>query len=186
VLARTAPFDSFALLSASASSLRVALPVFAMLPKIALLVGALLVGTSVSAAPPFKVRSLPRTSYSRTSLTFCPPLDFPPFSPIHRAQRKNPHRRQLPDISGVLGDDGATSTTTATAPVVSAPVGNAWKELSYDEAESVVAFLYTQPELNLTAVVNATAWDNNINIIDLAVPNKSVRFFLFSLSRGEA
>ncbi|GAA5827592.1 hypothetical protein JCM11251_001748 [Rhodosporidiobolus azoricus] len=58
-------------------------------------------------------------------------------------------------------------------PTVHAPKKNVWKELSHDEAESVVQFLHKQPELNLTVGEEAGAWDNTIGVIDLAVANKS-------------
>jgi primary-amine oxidase len=45
--------------------------------------------------------------------------------------------------------------------------------LSNDEAADVISFLHDQPELNLTAVENATSWDNTILVVDLANVKKS-------------
>lgn len=128
-------------------------------------VGLLLASTAVLSAPTFKVCPF------LASLSPSPHLADLLFSP----QRDNSIRRR-----GSASSSSSISynyTTVSDAPTVTAPTGNPWKELSFDEAEGVVSFLYTQ--LNLTAAADAGAWDNVIQTIDLAVPNKSVRLLLF-------
>lgn len=59
-------------------------------------------------------------------------------------------------------------------PTTKAPHSNIWATLSNDEAAEVVSFLHNQTALNLTAASDAGSWDNQITVIDLAVPNKTV------------
>ncbi|GAA5905162.1 hypothetical protein JCM6882_000397 [Rhodosporidiobolus microsporus] len=80
----------------------------------------------------------------------------------YKAQNKQwaaPSHYNLTDIPGT--------------PSVKAPHKNVWKELSHDEAEDVLQFLFKQEELNLTAQADAGSWDNTVGVIDLAVPNKT-------------
>lgn len=45
---------------------------------------------------------------------------------------------------------------------VSAPKVNVWAELEDTDAAAVVAWLFSQPEFNLTTTENATEWDNTV------------------------
>ncbi len=48
------------------------------------------------------------------------------------------------------------------AKAITAPKKNVWGELADVDAAAVVAFLFAQPELNLTLSENATEWDNTV------------------------
>lgn len=45
---------------------------------------------------------------------------------------------------------------------ITAPKQNIWDQLADTEAAGVVAWLFAQPEFNLTVAENATAWDNSV------------------------
>lgn len=45
---------------------------------------------------------------------------------------------------------------------LSAPKVNVWDELEETDAAAVVAWLFSQPEFNLTTTENATEWDNTV------------------------
>ncbi|KAL1876689.1 hypothetical protein Plec18167_005097 [Paecilomyces lecythidis] len=71
-----------------------------------------------------------------------------------------------------------TGTNTSTCPVdekilIKAPKKNIFMGLEDSEAAAVTAFLHKQDNLNLTAVENATSWDNVILLVELLQPNKS-------------
>ncbi|KAF2233127.1 amine oxidase catalytic domain-containing protein [Viridothelium virens] len=74
--------------------------------------------------------------------------------------------RQLEASKAESGCSDGTITTTA-------PKSNIFAGLTDDEFADTTAFLHQQKFLNLTAVSNATAWDNIIVTIDLLQPNKS-------------
>lgn len=44
--------------------------------------------------------------------------------------------------------------------------------LSNDEAASIIQYLHDQKELNLTAAINATSFDNQIAVVDTLYPSK--------------
>ncbi|KAM0548794.1 hypothetical protein ACHAPJ_009791 [Fusarium lateritium] len=56
---------------------------------------------------------------------------------------------------------------------IKAPWKNIFQSLTDEEYVNVTAFLHEQKELNLTAVVNSTSWDNVIVSMDLLQPNKT-------------
>ncbi|KAH7305808.1 copper amine oxidase [Stachybotrys elegans] len=56
---------------------------------------------------------------------------------------------------------------------VNAPKDNIWGGLTTEEAVSVTAWLFSQPDLNLTASENATSWDNTLQLVELNHPNKT-------------
>ncbi|KAL2216423.1 copper amine oxidase [Thermoascus aurantiacus ATCC 26904] len=56
---------------------------------------------------------------------------------------------------------------------IKAPRKNIFLGLDDSEAAAVTSFLHRQPALNLTAVENATSWDNVILLVELLQPNKS-------------
>jgi primary-amine oxidase len=45
---------------------------------------------------------------------------------------------------------------------ITAPRQNIWDQLDDAEAAGVVAWLFAQPEFNLTVAENATTWDNSV------------------------
>ncbi|RMX72312.1 hypothetical protein D0869_14743, partial [Hortaea werneckii] len=54
-----------------------------------------------------------------------------------------------------------------------APFENVWASLTDDEAASVAAWLFHQPELNLTVSDKTGEWDNSLLLVELMVPNKT-------------
>nr|CEG04517.1 unnamed protein product [Fusarium clavum] len=56
---------------------------------------------------------------------------------------------------------------------VKAPWKNIFQSLTDREYADVTAYLHKQEELNLTAIVNSTSWDNVIVSLDLLQPNKT-------------
>ncbi|KAL6922703.1 hypothetical protein FSST1_006729 [Fusarium sambucinum] len=56
---------------------------------------------------------------------------------------------------------------------VKAPWKNIFQSLTDQEYADVTAYLHNQEELNLTAIVNSTSWDNVIVSMDLLQPNKT-------------
>ncbi|KAF5565087.1 multidrug resistance [Fusarium phyllophilum] len=56
---------------------------------------------------------------------------------------------------------------------IKAPVKNIFQSLTDEEYAHVTAYLHEQKDLNLTAVVNSTSWDNVIVSLDLLQPNKT-------------
>ncbi|KAM0198542.1 hypothetical protein ACHAPI_004069 [Fusarium lateritium] len=56
---------------------------------------------------------------------------------------------------------------------VKAPWKNIFQSLTDQEYADVTAYLHKQGELNLTAIVNSTSWDNVIVSLDLLQPNKT-------------
>lgn len=88
-------------------------------------------------------------------------------SPKSSWVRKGRSRKAMADIlngktktrrSGIW--DNSCSNTTYNA--VTAPKANVWSSLTDVEASSVVAWLFAQPELNLTVAENGTEWDNTL------------------------
>ncbi|POY73080.1 hypothetical protein BMF94_3918 [Rhodotorula taiwanensis] len=106
-----------------------------------------------------------------TTVTAAPTLDrrkLPVF--------KNRFVKSRPAIQNYVTDvSGAQYNLTEIpdVPTVTAPHPNVWASLSIEEAASVVGFLHNNTDLNLTAAADATAWDNVITNLDLAVPNKT-------------
>jgi hypothetical protein len=66
-------------------------------------------------------------------------------------------RRSAPAPSNVTG-----SCAGAAAGQISAPKLNVWAELEDTDAAAVVAWLFSQPEFNLTTTEKATEWDNTV------------------------
>ncbi|KAJ2906807.1 hypothetical protein MKZ38_010798 [Zalerion maritima] len=60
-----------------------------------------------------------------------------------------------------------------TAADIAAPKDNIWAGLTDGEAASVTAWLFAQPELNLTTSGEAGEWDNTIILVELMAPNKT-------------
>jgi primary-amine oxidase len=72
------------------------------------------------------------------------------------------------------GTDDSTALTKDKPKHFRAPRVNIWAELSEDEVEDLLFFLYNVPNnLNLTRPENATAWDNHIALVEAFSPNKT-------------
>lgn len=54
------------------------------------------------------------------------------------------------------------SCVGALAAQLSAPKVNVWAEIEEADAAAVVAWLFSQPDFNLTTTENATEWDNTV------------------------
>ncbi|KAK6992126.1 amine oxidase [Favolaschia claudopus] len=92
------------------------------------------------------------------------------------ARLKNPKERpkKHTPLLEVLSTVHSNSTASKTfSPVTVAPKENIFISLTNDEAASVISFLHNQTELNLTSAVDAGAWDNAIEVLDLVQPNKT-------------
>lgn len=60
-------------------------------------------------------------------------------------------------------DTSASSSCAGVgAAAITAPKTNVWDQLEDVDAAGVVAWLFAQPEFNLTVSENATAWDNSV------------------------
>lgn len=60
-------------------------------------------------------------------------------------------------------NETVSSSCAGTAAVeITAPKQNVWDQLDDIDAAGVVAWLFEQPEFNLTVSENATAWDNTV------------------------
>ncbi|RMZ11590.1 hypothetical protein D0860_03316 [Hortaea werneckii] len=66
-----------------------------------------------------------------------------------------------------------TQCEQTSPPDFKAPFENVWARLTDDEAASVAAWLFHQPELNLTVSDKAGEWDNSLLLVELMVPNKT-------------
>lgn len=58
--------------------------------------------------------------------------------------------------------DNVTSCAGTAAVEITAPKANVWDQLNDVDAAGVVAWLFAQPEFNLTVSENATAWSNSV------------------------
>lgn len=86
--------------------------------------------------------------------------------------RKGQGRKAISDVLRGKRDNLRRSTASSTngtescagtlAAQISAPKVNVWAELEETDAAAVVAWLFSQPELNLTVTENATEWDNTV------------------------
>lgn len=56
----------------------------------------------------------------------------------------------------------STSCAGAMPVEITAPKENVWNEMIDTDAAAVAAWLFAQPEFNLTVTENATAWDNSV------------------------
>lgn len=72
-------------------------------------------------------------------------------------------------LNAVLPRNETTlSSCAGTAAVeITAPKQNIWDQLEDVDAAGVVAWLFEQPEFNLTVSENATAWDNSVYVHNL-------------------
>lgn len=59
-------------------------------------------------------------------------------------------------------ETASSSCAGAAAVEITAPKRNVWDQLKDVDAAAVVAWLFAQPEFNLTVSENATAWDNSV------------------------
>ncbi|KAK0611016.1 membrane copper amine oxidase [Immersiella caudata] len=66
--------------------------------------------------------------------------------------------------------ESCAETTTTT---ITAPKPNPWAPLSNEETASVVEWLFSRGDLNLTTTEDATAWDNSIVLVESMWPNKT-------------
>lgn len=81
-----------------------------------------------------------------------------------------------PAVKAVVIQDSvanASQIDPSYAPTVTAPKDNVFASLTNDEAAAVIKFCHEQDSLNLTAAENATAWDNQITVVDVLMPNKT-------------
>ncbi|KAK2746498.1 hypothetical protein FQN57_003124 [Myotisia sp. PD_48] len=90
-------------------------------------------------------------------------------------QFKNPATRSIITDRSSEHDDGSHQNSCPYKDEIfsTAPRKNIFLGLTGSEAAEVTKFLHDQPILNLTAVVNATSWDNRIILVELLQPNKS-------------
>jgi primary-amine oxidase len=77
-------------------------------------------------------------------------------SDVLKGKRDN-LRRSVPSPS-----NGTESCVGTPAAQISAPKVNVWAELEDTDAAAVVAWLFSQPEFNLTTTENSTEWDNTV------------------------
>ncbi|KAK8234385.1 membrane copper amine oxidase [Phyllosticta capitalensis] len=77
--------------------------------------------------------------------------------------RKNPIR---------LRDTGASCSAPVAQSIV-APKSNVWAGLTDAEAASVISWLFSQKDLNLTTTDDAGEWDNTVTLVELMIPNKT-------------
>lgn len=59
-------------------------------------------------------------------------------------------------------EDNLPSCKDSAATTITAPKANIWSALTETEAAGLVAWMFDQPELNLTVSDNATSWDNTM------------------------
>lgn len=86
--------------------------------------------------------------------------------------RKGHGRKAISDVLRGKRDHIRRSTSSSAnetescvgtqAAQLSAPKVNVWAELEDTDAAAVVAWLFSQPEFNLTTTENATEWDNSV------------------------
>lgn len=70
---------------------------------------------------------------------------------------------RLNSVRSWNGTAGSSSFCAAPAAVeITAPKENVWDQLQDVDAAGVVAWLFAQPEFNLTISEDATAWDNSV------------------------
>lgn len=82
------------------------------------------------------------------------------------------HGKRWTNNTGTPGDANyACSDLSPKA--ITAPKENPWNGLTDVEAATVTAWLFDQPELNLTTSDEAGEWDNSIILVELNHPNKS-------------
>lgn len=75
---------------------------------------------------------------------------------------KGKRSAQLSTLAPRADNSSSTSCAGAAAREVTAPKQNIWDQLDDIDAAGVVAWLFAQPEFNLTVTENATAWDNSV------------------------
>ncbi|KAG8156734.1 hypothetical protein KVR01_013339 [Diaporthe batatas] len=88
-------------------------------------------------------------------------------SDVLKGKRDN-LRRSVQSPSNETG-----SCAGSLAAPISAPKVNVWAELEDTDAAAVVAWLFNQPEFNLTTAENATEWDNTVILVEAIQPNKT-------------
>lgn len=85
--------------------------------------------------------------------------------------RKGHGRKAISDVlkgkrdlrrSTVVPRNESSSCAGTLATELTAPKKNVWGGLEDTDAVAVVAWLFAQPEFNLTVTENATAWDNSV------------------------
>lgn len=65
-------------------------------------------------------------------------------------------------LNTIAPRDNSSSCAGTAAQEITAPKQNIWDQLDDIDAAGVVAWLFAQPEFNLTVTENATAWDNSV------------------------
>ncbi|KAJ7058557.1 copper amine oxidase [Mycena amicta] len=106
------------------------------------------------------------------SALLCLLLASPALAGPHARLRRPKNWAKKPAQLEVLATSSANASSTFNT-VAAAPKENIFISLTDDEAASVISFLHNQTELNLTAVADAGAWDNAIEVVDLVQPNKT-------------
>lgn len=66
------------------------------------------------------------------------------------------------DLRLAQRSENTTSCAGTGATEITAPKANIWDQLDDVEAAGVVAWVFAQPEFNLTVSENATAWTNSM------------------------
>ncbi|KUI65756.1 Amiloride-sensitive amine oxidase [copper-containing] [Cytospora mali] len=96
--------------------------------------------------------------------------------------RKGHGRKAISDVlrgkrdlrrSTIAPRNESASCAGTLAADVTAPKKNVWGELADTDAAAVAAWLFAQPEFNLTVSERATAWDNSVVLIETIQPNKT-------------
>lgn len=62
----------------------------------------------------------------------------------------------------IVSRNESTSCAGTLPAEITAPKENVWSEMADTDAAAVAAWLFAQPEFNLTVTENATAWDNSV------------------------
>lgn len=76
---------------------------------------------------------------------------------------KGKREARLDNVATSHRTSGSSCAGTGAAEIT-APKLNVWTQLEDVDAAGVVAWLFAQPEFNLTVSGNATAWDNSVQV----------------------
>lgn len=120
----------------------------------------------------FLVRALCACLLASSGLPTLATASRPPASSWGPSRRGHPELQQGASLHS-LRQAGASTCAERTPNDFQAPKANIWHGLTVEEATAVTRWLFEQRELNLTAVENATSWDNTIDFMQLLMPNKT-------------
>ncbi|EJT99165.1 copper amine oxidase [Dacryopinax primogenitus] len=105
------------------------------------------------------------------------PASASPKAPWVKGPGKRPVTRREAAINQSRRDQPWNETDSCGTGVsnytVKAPKKNIWLGLTEAEVAGITEFVHNQKSLNLTAVENATNWDNSLLLVELMLPNKT-------------